>query len=177
MAMTIRDPEGLKTLYGLAEEAKRLFDETDDQAGRAASRDFLASIHEYTGDLAGGLELALDALGIAREVGDPIRQGYALSNVGGILAASGEIDPAVERLKEALELFETGRDLAGQRAIWFRLAKVLKSAGRNEEALTFAKMCLETAVETQDDFLRCTTLTVMAEIEEARHHAETRRRH
>jgi len=104
LAMTLRDPEGLRTILDLGEEARRLFDEVNDGPGRAASRDFLASIHEYTGDLAGGLALALDALSIAREIDDPIRQGYALSNVGGILAASGEGDAAVERLNEALQL-------------------------------------------------------------------------
>ena len=152
--MTIRDPDDCASIFDLAEEARRLFDEADDGPGRAASRDFLASIHEHIGDLAGGLELALDALSIAREIGDPIRQGYALSNVGGILAASGEVEPAVERLKEALQLFEGAQDLRpGSEAICSRLAKVLKNAGRSEEALTYAEMCRDAAEQDQDEFL------------------------
>lgn len=168
MAMSLRDPEGLRTILDLAEEAKRLFDEANDAPGRAASRDFLASIHEHSGDLAGGLALALDALSIAREIGDPIRQGYALSNVGGILAASGEVDEAVERLNEALRLFENAQDPGGVKTIWSRLATVLKTAGRGEEALTYAEMCRHAAEEDQDEFAHCEALKVMAEIEDER---------
>ena len=166
MAMTFRDAEGLQAMFHLAEEAKRLFDEAGDGPGRAASRDFLASIYEHIGDLSGGMELALDALNIAREIEDPIRQGYALSNVGGILAASGEMDAAVERLKEALQLFESAQASEGVRTIWLRLAKVLKDAGRRDEALAYAAMCRRVAEETQDEFLHCTSLTVMAQIKE-----------
>jgi signal transduction histidine kinase len=170
MAMTIRDLAGLPAIFDLAEEARRLFDEADDPPGRAASRDFLASIHEHTGDLAGGLTLALEALSIAREIGDPIRQGYALSNIGGILAASGESDAAVERLEEALQLFEGAGSAEGQKTIWYRLAKVLRSAGRGGEALSYAEKCREAAEDQQprDEFVICEALTVMAEIEDAR---------
>jgi signal transduction histidine kinase len=168
MALTIRDMDRLRDIFYLAEEAKRLFDEAGDGAGRAAARDFLASIHEHTGDLAGGLALALDALSIAREIGDPIRQGYALSNVGGILAASGEVDTAVERLKEALQLFEDAQNPAGVSTISSRLAKVLKDAGKYEEALMYAERCRAAAEEDQDEFMLCSVLTVMAQVEEER---------
>lgn len=165
LAMTIRDAEGLRTIFDMAEEAKRLFDEVDDAAGRAASRDFLASIHEHIGDLAGGLDFALDALSIARELGDPIRQGYALSSVGGILAASGEVDTAIERLKEALQLFENAQDPAGTGTIYSRLSKVLRTAGRSEEALAYAEKCRAAAEETQDEYFHWAALTALAELE------------
>jgi two-component system, NtrC family, sensor kinase len=169
-ALTIRNPDDLRSLFDLAEEAKRLFDEVDDGPGRAASRDFLASIHEHTGDLAGGLALALDALSIAREIGDPIRQGYALSNVGGILAASGEVDVAVERLNEALRLFEGAQAQEGVKAIWSRLASVLKDAGRGDEALAYAVKCRDAAAQ-EDEFSLSEALKVMAEVEDERGNA------
>jgi signal transduction histidine kinase len=172
MALTIRDAEGLREMLSLAEEAKRLFDEVNDGPGRAASRDFLASIYEFTGDLAGGLELALDALSIARELGDPIRQGYALSSVGGILAASGEVDAAVEHLKEALQLFEDVKDPSGTGTILSRLSKVLKDVGRSEEALTYAEMCRDAAIVSQNEFARWAALNVMAELEDEQGHSE-----
>lgn len=170
MAMTFRDIESLRSVFHLAEEAKRLFDEVNDGPGRAASRDFLASLHEHIGDLAGGLELALDALSIARELGDPIRQGYALSSVGGILAASGEVDAAVERLKEALQLFESAQDPRGVSTICSRLSKVFKNAGRSEEALTYAEM-LRDAADPQDERSHAAALTVMADLESERGHS------
>lgn len=168
MAMTIRDEQGLKTMFSLAEEARRLFDEVGEAPGRAGSRDFLSSLHELVGDLTGGLELALDALSIARQIGDPVRQGYALSSVGGILAASGEVEAAVDRLREALSLFEKVEDLDGIATISSRLARVLKNAGRTEEALTYAEMCRQAAEANQDEYGRWAALSVMAEVERDR---------
>jgi len=172
LAMTIGQVDELRDVFLLAEEAKRLFDEADDSVGRAASRDFLASIHEFVGDFARGLDFALDALRIARELGDPIRQGYALSSVGGILAASGEVDAAVERLSEALSLFEGVGNEAGVGTICSRLAKVLKSAGRNGEALAYATRCRSVADARQDEFLLHSALTVMASLEDERDNFE-----
>jgi signal transduction histidine kinase len=168
MAMTIHDTTGMPRLIGLAEEAKRLFDEVGDAPGRAASRDFLASVYEYVGEQTAALELALDALSIARAFGDPIRQGYALSNVGGILAASGEVDAGVERLQEALQLFESARNPAGVATICTRLCKVLKAADRSDQALQYAERCRDVAEQTQDEWSYASALAVIAELESER---------
>lgn len=168
LAMAVIDDEGLRAVFPLAEEARRLFDEADDGHGRAASRDFLASLHEYVGDLSTGLELALDALAIAREVNAPIRQGYALSSVGGILATSGEIDAAVEHLEEALGLFEAAGDVRGTGTIRYRLATILDGAGRRDEALAHAKKCCEAADTVGEGGMRADALATMASIEEGR---------
>jgi len=165
MAMTIRDLAQLPDVFRLAEEARMLFDQTDDLAGRAAARDFLASIREYVGDYAGALELALDALRIARRIDDPIRQGYALSNVGGVLAASGDVEAGVERLQEALRLFEEAGSSDGITAISSRLSRVLEQAGRSEEARTFAEKCLELAERRNDQWLFGNALAVLADLE------------
>lgn len=176
MAMTIADREQLGAVFRLAEEAKRLFDEANDATGRAGSRDFLASLYEFVGDLAAGLELALDALAIARETGDPVRQGYALSSVGGILAASGDPRAAVERLNEALALFEGVSDLQGISTICTRLCRVFEQAGEREKALEYAERCRATAELTGDEYARWSALTVMARLEKERgHHGEAER--
>lgn len=173
MAMTVRDREAVGRIFQHAEEAKRLFDQTNDGAGRAGARDFLASLYEYVGDLAAGLELALDALSIARDIGDPIRQGYALSSVGGILAASGEAGPAVDRLKEALALFEGAGDLAGVTTICSRLCKVFEQSGQRAEALAYAQKCRAVAELTGDEHGRWSALTVLARLAiERGHHGE-----
>jgi two-component system, NtrC family, sensor kinase len=168
MAMTIRDTEHMPELFRLAHEAKQLFDEADDPAGRAGSRDFLASIYEHLGELTVALELALDALSIARALGDPVRQGYALSSVGGILAASGQSDAGVERLEEALRLFEDADDINGVGTICTRLCKVLKSAGRREEALAYAVRCRDIGEKTGNEWWFSTALFVMAQLAEER---------
>lgn len=172
MAMTVGDFRSLERVMPLAEEAKRLFDQADDGPGRAASRDFLSSLHEFLGDLGTGLDLALDALSIARQIGDPVRQGYALSSVGGILAASGEVDAAVARLEEALRLFRSVEDSDGVGTITSRLARILKDAGRHDEALRYAEMCRETAEATDSVFLSWAASHVMAAIEAERGHPE-----
>ena len=168
LAMAIVDEEGLRTVFELAEEAKRLFDQVGEPYGRAASRDFLSSLHEFVGDSAGGLALALDALSIARDIGDPVRQGYALSSVGGILAGSGEIESGVAHLKEALALFEAQDDIAGVGTICARLSKVFAGEARYDEAREYAERCLTIAAETDNEFVRMSALTTLAEIEEAR---------
>lgn len=168
MAMTTRNIEDMPVLYRLAEEAKELFDEVCDDAGRAGSRDFLASVYEHQGELSVALDFALDALAIARKTNDPIRQGYALSSVGGILAASGDTDAGAERLKEALQLFEGTTDLNGVGTICSRLSRVYRDAGRHEEALHYAKRCRAVGEETQNEWSYASALFVMAQIEEER---------
>ncbi len=164
MGMTGSGREGMRKVLDLAEEAKRLFDQVEDHVGRAASRDFLASIYEHIGDLAGALPLALEALSIARDIDDPIRQGYALSNVGGILAASGEPDAAVEHLFEALALFERVDNSAGVNTICSRLSQALRDAGRLDEALTYAQKVWNSAARGDGGFERWSGKTVMAEV-------------
>jgi two-component system NtrC family sensor kinase len=168
MAMTVQDEEGLRAVFQLAEEAKRLFDEVGDGTGRAASRDFLASVYEHIGDLTGALDLALDALSIARDIDDPVRQAYALSNVGGILAVSGEVETALERLREALQIFESAADPSGISTIAFRIFRVLKNAGRLEEAANYAEMCRQSAEQTGNEYDHVTALSALAEVEEQR---------
>lgn len=168
MAMTIRNIEGMSTLFRLAEEAKELFDEVGEPLGRAGSRDFLSSIYEHIGELTVALDLALDALSIARAAGDPLRQGYALSSVGGVLAASGEVDAGVERLEEALKLFESIPALDGVSTICTRLCRIHRQAGRSAEALKYAVRCRDIAALTQNEWPYATAISVMAELEEER---------
>lgn len=168
LAMTPMDAEDAAAIFALANEAKTLFDEAGDLEGRAASRDFLASIYEHIGDLAGAMELALDALSLARELGDPVRQAYALCNVGGILAASGEFDPAIERLEAASALFAEGGNSDGLASTYSRLTRVLRDAGRNTQALEYAARCHKTTAADGGDYVRWTAYTVEAEIQQER---------
>ena len=177
LSMTIIDEDGLRQIFSLAEEAKSLFDEVGDIEGRAASRDFLATLHEYLGNLETGLELALDALSLAQQAGNPVRQGYALSSVGGILAESGNFDEGVERLNQALDLFRSVNDATGIGAICSRLSKVLRQAGHNEQALSYAALCLDIAKATDNEFLRWTAFTVMAEVATEQDALEDAERH
>jgi signal transduction histidine kinase len=164
MAMSIRSEDQLRNMFALAHEAKTLFDACGDDVGRAASRDFLSSIYEHVGDLSTALDLALDALSIARRVRDPTRIGYALASVGGILAASGQEEVAIQRLEEGLALFEVQGDELGINSLCSRLARVTARTGRPEEALGYAERCRVYAQETGDDWGVATALVVMATV-------------
>lgn len=168
LAMTVRDDAGIMRIFDLAEEARVYFDEAGDDYGRAAARDFLATLHEYTGDHGGALPLALEALSIARRIEDPVRQGFALSNVGGILAASGELDEAIERLEEAFALFQAEDHGEGTRTIATRLSRALRDAGRIDEAWRYAQLCFQTAPNDYDGFAKAQAEMLVAELEVAR---------
>ncbi|MCA9554539.1 MAG: tetratricopeptide repeat protein [Myxococcales bacterium] len=168
MAMTIRDQDDLHDVFDLAEEAKRLFDEVGDLAGQAGSRDFLASIHEYIGDLATAMPLALEALSFARASGDPIREGYALSNVGGILAASADFDAAIEHLELALSLFERAENPGGVGTILNRLAEAHRDAGHPERAAECAARVMALGREIDSEFLMSGGHQVLGDLAAAR---------
>lgn len=168
MAMTIRDYDELPRLLRLAEEAKVLFDEVGDPSGRAGSRDFLSSVYEHLGELNLALELALDAVTIARGLEDPIRLGFALSSAGGVLAASGRVDAGLEHLHEALRLFEGIGHVDGTAVICTRLCKVLGKAGKSEEALFYAQRCRDIAIASDNEWSHAAALSVMGDLEKER---------
>ncbi len=168
LAISAVNDEGMHALFPLAAEALRLFDEVGDGPGRAGSRDFMASLLEFSGDLTGALDLALEALTIAREIDDPVRQGYALSNVGGLRAALGEADTAVERLEEALRLFQGVDHADGVGVICLRLARVSKNTGKLDEAQLHLQTALHAADDTQADSLRWSVMSLMGEIAQER---------
>ncbi|MEL7369380.1 MAG: tetratricopeptide repeat protein [Myxococcota bacterium] len=173
LCMTVVDDAGVQSVFGLAEEAKQLFDEVGDDAGRAGARDFLSSLYEYIGDLTMALTLALDALAIAEAIDDPIRQGYALTSVGSVLAGSGDVDAGVERLQAAMRQFERAGDTNGITATHSRLIKVWKEAGRTNEALQHVERFVTEADTDADEYLRSTALALHAESEQRKGQYET----
>lgn len=164
LAMTISSERGLGEVFALAEEARTQFDNAGDRAGSAAARDFLASMFEYVGDYATGMELAQEALRIAREIDDPVRQGFALSNVGGILAVTGEVPRAFDSLREALTLFERARNSEGIQRICSRLTALCRDSGDTEAALGYARRLLELAEQRGDHTDRATALAALGDV-------------
>ena len=172
LAMSIVDSDGLRRVFSLSEEAMALFDKAGDTEGRAASRDFLASLCEHVGDLTAGLSFALDALSIAREHGDPVRIGFALSSVGGILSLSGDVEAAVEHLNEALGLFESVEDTVGTASITTRLATAYRKLERNDEALRYAELSCRLGEQLGNHMITSEALFNMAAIKESNEHLD-----
>jgi signal transduction histidine kinase len=111
------------------------------------------------------MELALEALNIAREIDDPVRQGFALSNVGGILAATGDVEGASERLQEALSLFESVDHAQGIGRICSRLSKLCREHGQLDQALLYARRLRDAAERSGLSDDRATALAALAELE------------
>ncbi|MEM7676027.1 MAG: tetratricopeptide repeat protein, partial [Myxococcota bacterium] len=172
LCMTVVDEAGVQSIFSLAKEAKQLFDEVGDHEGRAGARDFLSSLHEHIGDLTTALNFALDALAIAQKIDHPVRQGYALTSVGSVLAGSGDVDAGVERLHAAIRQFERVNDTDGIRSTHSRLLTVWKKAGRTDEALAHFERFVTEADTDDNEYLRFTALTLRAETEHQQGHFE-----
>lgn len=164
MAMTTIETGRIRDVFALAEESRDLFDAEGDRAGSAGSRDFLATLYEFIGDHSAGLDHALDALSIARELGDPVRQGYALSSVGGILGALGDVDRAFARLEEALALFEQVDDPMGIGRICGRLSVLARDNRRVDEALAYAQRAYDVARTQNNAFALAGALALLGEL-------------
>jgi predicted ATPase/DNA-binding CsgD family transcriptional regulator len=85
------------------------------------------------------------SLARGRELGERVKMGWSLLNMGNTLIAMGEEREAEDCLTQALELFETIDTLAG--IIWakYSLARIALAAGRREEARTLAGRAREIA--------------------------------
>lgn len=168
LGMTTSSEQTLTDVIRFAEEAKTLFDEVGEPEGMAASRDFLATIYEYVGDHSLGMEHAVEALRLAREIGHAVRQGYALSNIGGILAKSGDVDGALERLMEALALFETTDEHSGTTRICQRLSEINRTRGDLEAAERYARRALHIAQTAGSEDDEASMLAELGEVEKER---------
>ncbi len=165
LGMTISSVHTMRDAFALGEEARQLFDEVGDRAGSAGARDFLATLYEFIGDYSTGMDSAVNALGIAREIEDPVRQGFALSNVGGILAARGDVPAAFARFEEALALFESVEHGQGIARICWRLSRLCRESGELERALAFARRVGEISERSGSFYDRSAALSALAELE------------
>lgn len=120
--------------------------ELGDRVGYAAILDGLATILEQLGDFAPALEYAREAYDIAVDMENLSRQGWALSSLGGIHAASGDRAEAIRILEKARDLFSATSDPVGGTRISFRLGKVLLDAGD----ISGARACYESVLATDN---------------------------
>ena len=116
------------------EEAVRLHAQFGFRQAQAWFSVFLAEAHRRGPRLETALELASQALELARASGTPPGVGWAERTLGHIAQARGALGDAEEHLEEALRIFaaaEAGFDLARTR---FDLAALVWARGRRDRA-------------------------------------------
>jgi tetratricopeptide (TPR) repeat protein len=96
------------------------------------------------GDAEGHLRLSLQ---IAESDGTPIEQGHALVDLANmVLEQDGaQFSQALQLYEKAAELFGSGQDLSARARVLMNRAELLRSAGRQDEALTGLGQAIEAA--------------------------------
>lgn len=115
-----------------------------DRAGCAAVLDGLATIVQELGDYPTALEYAREAYDIGLEIEDLSRQGWALSSIGAIHVASGDLAEARRVLEKGRGVFAAASDYVGMGRIDSRLGKVLLDTGD----IAAARACYEGLLAT-----------------------------
>jgi tetratricopeptide (TPR) repeat protein len=96
------------------------------------------------GDAEGHLRLALQ---IAESDGTPIEQGHALVDLANMVLEhdGAQFSQALQLYEKAAELFGSGQDLSARARVLMNRAELLRSAGRQDEALTGLGQAIEAA--------------------------------
>jgi signal transduction histidine kinase len=110
------------------------FEAVNDDLGRAVIWDLMATIHEILGDYSVAMQYAIDAQETHRQLGYERGVAWALSSIGGILAASGDLDGAQRHFEEALEIFERLDYPIGISRLRGRLGRMYLDRGELEKA-------------------------------------------
>ena len=92
------------TAAGYYREALRLFLESGDRSGEAASLVYLGIIADTRGDLDEAERLYNESLAIQREIGDRYGEAASLNNLGNIAGIRGDLDEAERLIREVVRI-------------------------------------------------------------------------
>lgn len=95
----------------LLEKALFVARELDDQATAAAHLDSLGDCYKELSDFARADQLYSEALALSRSINDRLGERIYLGNLGKLKAASGQLAPAFEYFRQAIELFDEQRGM------------------------------------------------------------------
>ena len=136
-----RDTDALEE-YRHAVELVPAEPHTPDRARVLAS---LAQALMLLDDLPGSLELAREAVELARETGDRAVEAHALTTLGTDLAGLGARDEGIETMREALAIATDRTSPDDLQRTYVNLSDALDQAGRVEEAVALALEGVEAA--------------------------------
>jgi DNA-binding CsgD family transcriptional regulator/tetratricopeptide (TPR) repeat protein len=119
-------------------EALRLAPASPPSVLRARAVVHAAGLALSTGDVAGALRLADEAITMARLAGGPSEEALGLAVVGLALASTGDVDGGAERFREGMAIARRLGAAEGLALGYANLTRVLDVAGRTAEALAEA---------------------------------------
>ncbi|MGN9760940.1 BTAD domain-containing putative transcriptional regulator [Streptomyces sp. SD31] len=132
-----------------------------DRPGEASALCNLSRIHLATGRTQSAVSLAQEGMEIYDAMGNSMRGANGRYALGMALTQSGQLDPAADRLLEALEVFRDSRQRLWEGMTLFRLAEVDIAARRYAQAAANAEMALTVLRGIGGEWRRGNVLTVL----------------
>ncbi|MFE1380900.1 BTAD domain-containing putative transcriptional regulator [Streptomyces sp. NPDC058740] len=132
-----------------------------DRPGEASALCNLSRIHLATGRTAQAIALAEEGTAIYDSIGQSLRGANGRYALGLALTEARQLGPAVDRLREALEVFRDSRQRLWEGMTLFRLAEVDIAARRHAQAASNAEMALTVLRGIGGEWRRANVLTVL----------------
>lgn len=131
-----------------------------DLGQRSSSLSAIAQYHYVAGNALIGIEPGIDALILARQLGEPVTVMRALNTLAYCLTDTVDIAGATECFVEALELAVSTKNQLAECSLWNGLGGALTYNGQREES----RLCFERAIATAGShrFVRAAAHTNLA---------------
>ncbi|MFF3613598.1 BTAD domain-containing putative transcriptional regulator [Streptomyces sp. NPDC002580] len=133
----------------------------EDRPGEASALCNLSRIHLATGRTAGAVALAQQGTDMYDDMGHALKGANGRYALGLALTQSGRLSEAVDRLQEALEVFQDSRQRLWEGMTLFRLAEADFTARRPAQAAANAELALTVLRGIGGDWRRGNVLTVL----------------
>ncbi|MER6355216.1 BTAD domain-containing putative transcriptional regulator [Streptomyces sp. NPDC001634] len=130
-------------------------------AGEASALCNLSRIHLAMGQVGSAVELAQQGIVIYDRLGHTLRGANGRYALGMALTGQGELDAAVDRLTEALEVFRDSRQRLWEGMTLFRLAEAHLAGQRPAQAAALAEQALAVLRGIGGEWRRGNVLTVL----------------
>ncbi len=139
-----------KDALALAEEAFQIYQELNDDDGRASILNTIGTIHWAMGKFPKALEFYQEALKIRERLNDLKGIAGLLSNIGMIYSELGEYKKALELYQNSLKIRKEINERRGQAASLNNIGSVYSDLGDHQKALEFYESSLKIKVEIGD---------------------------
>lgn len=130
----LRDMGEYKEAEKAFRDAESIFRRNDSLEGQSRALNDLAGLFFRQTDYANSLVVLLDAIEIARKLGDTKRLAAMMRNIGRIQTFTGDFNEAIKHLRMNIELSEQLRDTSGLTAAYLSLGYVLLLKAEYDEA-------------------------------------------
>lgn len=133
----------------------------EDRPGEASALCNLSRIHLATGRTASAVALAQQGTEMYDDMGHALKGANGRYALGLALTQSGQLGQAVDRLQEALEVFQDSRQRLWEGMTLFRLAEADLASRRPAQAAANAELALTVLRGIGGDWRRGNVLTVL----------------